>query len=234
MGNPRKVFGVAGVVALAWLMPGMACAAQGKIVCWKDAAGKVIGCGDKVPPEYQSSGTKELDTRGVTRGTTESVEEVNKRRQKEQEAARIKGDEQRRSVDQKRQDTALLETYSNEKEIDLKRDRDLQVIDLQIEQLTMSQKNATQRHTDTKARVDTAEKSKKPVSAQLTDELTRATADKERLEKSIEAKNQEKEALRNRYAEQRKRYLELRNNPAAVGTAPAASASASASPNLKK
>jgi hypothetical protein len=234
MGNPRKVFGVAGVLALASLMPGTAWAAQGKIVCWKDAAGKVIGCGDKVPPEYQSSGTKELDTRGVTRGTTESVEEVNKRRQKEQEAARIKGDEQRKSVDQKRQDTALLETYSNEKEIDLKRDRDLQVIDLQIEQLTMSQKNATQRHTDTKARVDAVEKSKKPVSAQLTDELTRATADKERLEKSIEAKNQEKEALHNRYAEQRKRYLELRNNPAAIGTAPAASASASASPSPKK
>ena len=116
------------MLALAWLMPGMAYAAQqGKIVCWKDAAGKVIGCGDKVPPEYQSSGTKELDSRGVTRGTTESAEEVNKRRQKEQEAARVKSEEQRKSVDQKRQDTALLETYSNEKEIDLKRDRDLQV-----------------------------------------------------------------------------------------------------------
>ena len=236
MGALRKVFGVGGVLALAWLMPGTAYAAQqGKIVCWKDAAGKVIGCGDKVPPEYQSSGTKELDSRGVTRGTTESAEEVNKRRQKEQEAARVKGEEQRKSVDQKRQDAALLETYSNEKEIDLKRDRDLQVLDLQIEQLTMSHMNATQRHTDTQARVDAAEKSKKPVSAQLKDELARATADKERFEKGIEAKNQEKEALRNRYAEQRKRYIELRNNPGAIGTARGvASASASASPSPKK
>ncbi len=235
-GGLSRVFGVASVVVAVLLVPpeAYAAAAQGKIVCWKDAAGKVIGCGDKVPPEYQNSGTRELDSRGVTRGTTESAEEVNKRRLKEQEAARVKAEEQRKSVDQKRQDTALLETYSNEKEIDLKRDRDLGVIDLQIEQLTMSLKNATQRYTDTKARVDAVEKSKKPVSAQMTDELTRTTTDKERFEKGIEAKNREKEALRNRYAEQRRRYVELRSNPGAIGTAPAPSASASASPNPKK
>src|SRR3954463_8786520 len=96
-----------------------------KIVCWKDKSGKVVGCGDKVPPEYQSSATKELDKRGITRSTTESVEEANQRRGREQEAARVKAEEDRKLVDQKRQDNALLETYSNEKEIDLKRDRDL-------------------------------------------------------------------------------------------------------------
>jgi len=26
----------------------------GKIVCWKDKAGKVVGCGDRVPPEYDN------------------------------------------------------------------------------------------------------------------------------------------------------------------------------------
>ena len=34
---------------------------SGKIVCWKDKAGKVVGCGDRVPPEFQDSATKELD-----------------------------------------------------------------------------------------------------------------------------------------------------------------------------
>ena len=38
----------------------------GKIVCWKDKAGKTVGCGDKVPPEYQDNATKELNRRGVT------------------------------------------------------------------------------------------------------------------------------------------------------------------------
>src|SRR3954471_9983658 len=88
----------------------------GNIVCWQDKSGKTIGCGDKVPPEFQGSATRELDSRGVTRGTTESVEDTNRRRLKEQDAARVKGEDERKSIEQKRHDTALLETYSNEKE----------------------------------------------------------------------------------------------------------------------
>ena len=149
--------------ALGMLITVPAMAAQGRIVCWKDAAGKVIGCGDKVPPEYQNSATRELDSRGVTRGHTESAEEANRRRLKEQEAARTKVEDDRRSLDQKRQDTALLETYSNEKEIDLKRERDMQVLDLQIEQLTVALKNTSQRYTEVKARADIADKNKKPI-----------------------------------------------------------------------
>jgi hypothetical protein len=209
-------------------------AAQGKIVCWKDAAGKVIGCGDKVPPEYQNSGTRELDSRGITRGTTESTDEVNRRRQKEQEAARAKAEDERKAFDQRRQDKALLDSYSNEKEIDLKRDRDLQMIDLQIEQLATSLKNATQRYNDTRARVEAGEKSNKPPSPQLKEEHARATADVARFDKGIQAKNQEKEELRNRYADLRRRYTELRNNPPPPEPAPAASASASASGKSKK
>ena len=83
-------------------------AAQGKIVCWKDSSGKVIGCGDKVPPEYQNSATKELDSRGVTRRTTESAEETNQRRAREQEAARVKAEDDRRRIDQKRRSTRYL------------------------------------------------------------------------------------------------------------------------------
>src|SRR4051812_8535657 len=151
--------GVLAVCALA-ILTGTA-AAQGKIVCWKDKSGKVVGCGDKVPPEFQSSATKELDQRGITRKTTESVEEANQRRAREQEAARVKVEDERKALDQKRQDTALLETFANEKEIDLKRDRDLSNLDLQTEQLNTALKGATQRYNDAKGRADGAEKNKK-------------------------------------------------------------------------
>ena len=201
------------VVTLAVLgmlsVPRMASAAS-KIVCWKDNSGKVIGCGDKVPPEFQSSATKELDSRGVTRRTTESAEEGTQRRVRDQEASRLKSEEERKMIDQKRQDTALLQTYSNEKEIDLKRDRDLQVIDLQMEQLQTALKSAMARYNETKGRSDAAEKNKKPPSASLTDDLVRASGDKERLEERIEAKQKEKEELRQRYVEYRRRYTELR------------------------
>ena len=69
-------FLAATIFVSALAMPVDATAQSGKIVCWKDKAGKVIGCGDKVPPEFQGSGTKELDSRGVTRKTTESADDA--------------------------------------------------------------------------------------------------------------------------------------------------------------
>ena len=213
MGQPNhKLAALTAVAAvtLSLLLPGATYAQRGKIVCWKDASGKVIGCGDKVPPEYQNSATKELDSRGVTRKQIESVDEATQRRLREQEAARLKAEEDKKSLGQKRQDTALMETYSNEKEIDLKRDRDLQVIDLQIEQLTVALKNTTQRYNEAKGRVETAEKNKKPVTPAATEELARLTNEKQRFEQNIAAKNKEKDELRAKYADYRKRFAELR------------------------
>jgi hypothetical protein len=212
--NLRMSAALATVAVLGLLAVQGVATAQSKIVCWKDKSGKVIGCGDKVPPEFQSSATKELDSRGVTRRTTDSAEDVNQRRLREQESARAKIEEDRRLVGQKRQDTALMETYSNEREIDLKRDRDLQVLDGHLEQLTVANKAAAQRYNDTKARFDTVEKNNKAASPALKDELARATVEKQRMEQAIEAKHKEKEELRERFAGYKKRYNELR------GTAP--------------
>jgi chromosome segregation ATPase len=213
------LLGCAGLLAIGLAGPA---AAQGKIVCWKDKSGKVIGCGDKVPPEFQSSATKELDKRGITRNTTESVEEANQRRAREQDAARAKAEEDRKSIDQKRQDTALLETYANEKEIDLKRDRDLGVLDLQMEQLNTSLKNVTQRYNEAKANADTFEKNKKPVPAPVATALAKAIQDKQRIETAVEAKQKEKQDLRERFAAQKKRYQDLKSGVQAVPPSQAA------------
>lgn len=216
--KPRlaAIAGSAAALALTFTLAMSSPAAHAKIVCWKDKSGKVVGCGDKVPPEFQSSATKELDSRGVTRRTTESVNEANERRARETASARTKADEDRKLLDQKRQDTALLETYSNEKEIDLKRDRDLQNIDLQLEQLESARKGVTQRYNEARSRSDSAAKNKKPLSPALKQDLTRATADKQRIEQSIDSKQKEREALKQRFAEYKKRYNELKSGVRAV------------------
>jgi hypothetical protein len=114
----------------------------GKIVCWKDKSGKVVGCGDSVPPEYQSSATNELDKRGVHRKTTESAEEAAKRRAREQEFAAQKAQDEKRASEQKRQDNALLNSYTTAAEIDQRRDRDLQPLNLRLTQLQALLKTA--------------------------------------------------------------------------------------------
>ena len=156
-----------------------------------------------MPPEYQSSATKELTPRASrAKRPNRSKTPISGARANRKPRA-PKPRKTKAILDQKRQDTALLETYANEKEIDLKRDRDLSVLDLQIEQLKTALKSATQRYNDVERAARPGRKGKSGRLPRLKDELTRATADKERLEKAIETKQKEKEEMRKRYAEYR-------------------------------
>lgn len=216
-------------VLLTLVAAGHAVAQQpksGKIICWKDSSGKVVGCGDRVPPEYQQNATKELDKRGLTRSTTATAAEEARRREQKQEQVKKKAEEERQLADQKRQDSALLGTYLNEKEIDQRRDRDLLQLDAQISQLQTSLRNATARHDKAKSRHDAAAKSGKPVADDLKAELSGAAADKQKYEVNLAAREQEKVAVSARYAEQKKRFLELKGKQPAAASAPAPSAAA--------
>src|SRR5258706_11902906 len=87
-----------------------------KIVCWKDKAGKVIGCGDKVPPEFQDNATKELNKRGVTVNQSAPAMTAEQKRAQQAELDR-KAAEEQKVAEQRRKDRALLDTFSTEKEI---------------------------------------------------------------------------------------------------------------------
>ncbi len=198
--------------------------AQGKIVCWKDAAGKVVGCGDKVPPEFLNSGTRELDKLGNVRKTGESTEEAAKRKAQDQEQAKAKEEAQKKIVEKKRQDSALLNTFTNEKEIDLKRDRELTTLDNNISQQRGALKVANDRLAESQQRAvafEKGNKDKKSAPAGIKDDLTRAEGEKARLEKDIASKEQEKLGTVTKYAAFKKRFQELKGTTPATATAPA-------------
>lgn len=212
----------AGFAVLGWSGFAQDAAAQ-KIVCWKDKSGKTIGCGDKVPPEYQDNASRELDKRGVTRKTNESAEEKAKRLAKEKENEKIKAEQDKKAAEQKRLDSALVNTYSNEKEIDLRRDRDLATIDGQLTQMKVMQKNAADRQKEVKARIDKVAKSGKQPGEALKDELARAESEQRKADQNIVEKEKEKDEIRARYATMRARYLELKGG-GSTASAPAPTA----------
>lgn len=206
-------------LALAALAAGDATAQ--KIVCWKDKAGKVVGCGDTVPPEYQDNATKELDSRGVTRKTTETAEERARREAEEKRTQAQRADDTKRAAEQRRQDQALINTFSNAQEIDLKRDRDLQVVDGQITQLRVTHKSAAERHKEVKSRMDATAKTGKPATDTQKDDLARAQADMDKAELNIVTREKEKEDIRRKYAEMKDRYNQLRGGAPTTAAAPA-------------
>lgn len=197
-------------------------AAAQKIVCWKDKSGKTIGCGDKVPPEYQDNATRELDKRGVTRKTTETFEERAKREAQEKKQDAQKAGEKKRLAEQSRQDTALINTFSHENEIDLKRDRDLLVVDGQLTQMRVSHKNALDHHAEAKGRMNAATKGGKPATDAQKEDMARAEADKTKAEQNVAAREKEKEDIRKRYADMKARYIALRGGPTPAPAAPVA------------
>ena len=218
----RALLPAALAVALGAMFAGTALAQSksGRIICWKDASGKTVGCGDRVPPEFEGAATKELDRRGITRKTTETAEEEARRAAQQEALANKKEEDKRRLAEQQRRDKALLNTYANETEIDLRRDRELREVDRVLGQFETLHKSAAARRARAQERLESAEKAGKP-SEVLNDEVARANGDMQRIEQSIAAKNKEKEDIRARYAETKRRYLELGGGRAQAVAAPA-------------
>jgi len=184
-----------------------------KIVCWKDKSGKVIGCGDRVPPEFQQNESKTLDSRGLTRQTTVSAAEAARLKEEEKKKAALKVEEDRRIAEQRRQDTALVNTYTAAKEIDVRRDRELQVVDLQIQQLQAQLRNAADAHTAQKTRYASFEKRGK-VPDNVKDDLSNSAAAEERVKTRIAEREKDKERIATIYAQQKARFIELKGGAA--------------------
>ena len=192
-----------------------------KIVCWKDATGKVVGCGDRVPPEFQKNESKRLDSEGITRQTTVSAGEAARVKAEDDKKATLKLEEDRRIAEQRRQDTALVNTYTSAGEIDVRRDRELQVVDLQIQQLKAAVKGAVDAHTAQKSRYENFEKRGK-VPDNVKDDLKQAAEEETRVKGRISEKEKDKERITTTYAQQKARFIELKGGgPTAAAAAPA-------------
>ena len=100
-----------------------------KMYKWVDDQG-VTHYGETVPPEYADKDRSELNKAGRVIKKKE-VLTPEERRAKELEGIKQRENEEA-ALEWKRRDKALLNTYSNVKEIDLARDRSLQQVEARI------------------------------------------------------------------------------------------------------
>jgi len=185
------------------------------IICWSDKSGRQVGCGYTVPPEFANNPTRELNTRGITVKKSEAVLSGEALRARQEEDARRKEEEQER-VAQRKRDVALLNSYTSESEIESRRDRDLQQLDLTLVglQTTLKQQRATE--AELRRRIDNFAKNGKPPPDNLTEDMTRASSDVIATERLVSQKRNEQEAVRVKYIELRARFAELLRRETAV------------------
>jgi hypothetical protein len=178
------------------------------IICWTDKNGRQVGCGYTVPPEYANNPTRELNTRGITVKKSDAVLSGDALRAKQEEEARRKLDEEEHAAQRKR-DQALLNSYTSEREIDARRDRDLAQVDLSIVGLETHLKQIRAGEQELLRRLEGFSKAGKPPPQQLTEDVARVAAETAEIERLISQRRNEQAALRAKYAELRMRYLEL-------------------------
>ncbi len=215
------VFSAAALVAAGGTAPAQAAStgSSGKIICWKDKSGKVVGCGDIVPPEYQDSATKELDRRGVTIKQSEAAATPEQRRAQQAELERKQAEELKKEA-QRRQDRMLLDTFSKETDIDRDRGRHVQGIESEIESLQIRLRSVSSRQADVRARAEAYKKNQKPVPPETQNEVDRIEGEKTKIENQIAQKRKDIAELNRKYDEFKKRYLDLTSKSLSSGSLP--------------
>lgn len=188
-------------------VPAMALAA--KLYKWVDEHGQVH-YSEIIPPQYRDRANVEIDRRGRVLRRNEALEE--RRRQIEEEARR-KQVEEKRNTEQGRRDKALLESYTNEAEIDLARDRTIAFPQQALESYEPRIGTLKQRGEALRAEKESLEKAGKPVPGALVSEMAAAEKELGALLAERQAIQTSIEQLRERYSAQKARYRELTGPP---------------------
>ena len=177
-----------------------------RIVKWKDEKG-ATHYGDSIPAQYADHENSVINRQGI-------IIKHNKAVSHEDEILN------EAKIVQDKKDKALLSAFTNENEIDLARDRNLQLDQVAIESLQLQKTNVLKRLTENLKYAGNYTKRKKPVPADLSNDI--------KIDQEVMA-NQDKQILahkalmvntREHFDDNKKRYLILKANAQTNSTLP--------------
>jgi hypothetical protein len=111
---------------------------------WVDSSGRVH-YSDTIPPQQAGMGHQELDKQGRTRRDVERTARTQEEQRRAEEANRRAELGRQKEQEQQRRDRALLSSYTTAEEIDLVRDRALELESLQIGSLQAQMNNVSEK-----------------------------------------------------------------------------------------
>lgn len=172
--------------------------AHSAIVKWKDDKG-VTHYGDSVPTQYVNRESSEISKQGITlkRFKPVSVQD------KAIDAAKLAQD---------KKDKALLSAFTNANEIDLARDRNLQLDIIAVENLQLQKKNSFKKLTENQSAANKFIKKNKPIPVDLSADIKNNQAEVAKKDKQINERKSAMEETRQRFDYDKIRYIALKNN----------------------
>lgn len=195
---------------LAWSQGATPTAPRTDVFCCEVEGGKHL-CGNPMPPQCLTRARREMTPGGTVRQVTAPLTPEQKAEQEAAAARKKKEDEQR--AEQRRKDAALVASYASEKDIDAKRDRALA-------QANQFLKQAQDRYADiqkAKQKLDDEAEfyKKKTMPPQLQVQMKQNQSELAAQQGVLEGRKQDIEAIRARFEQEKKRYVELTGGDAA-------------------
>lgn len=170
--------------------------ASNKIMKWVDERG-VTHYGDTVPPQYAGKQSS-LNPHG---------------QQQVEPTQSATAEAHSKESEQSRRDRTLQAVYNSEQEIDLARERNMQMDQVMLESLEQHKINATSRLQALGQAQSGYTKRGKPVPAEIKADHKTATLHLDRINEQIAERKQHMDATRQRFDNDKKRFIELKASP---------------------
>lgn len=192
----------------ALVLTTLALPAQARLYKWVDEKGQVHYT-DTLPPASAGQGNAELSKSGNIIKKTESAEERQKRLAAEAEARERK----KLADEQARKDRTLLATYTSEKEIDLARDRALELHKMVIQSAQARLQQLEPGMKELEQKVLAASKQGKPVPEFLQEQYESKQDEVDATQRVILDNREAMAKVRERYEAEKQRFRELTAKP---------------------
>lgn len=181
--------------------------AESKVYKWVDDHG-VTHYGEVIPAEYANKDRDTLNKAGLIEKRIEKAdpetirakEEADKQRKIENQAA----------MEQQRRDSAMLNTYSNETEIDQARDRSLVLIKARIESNKMLLQSSQGTLDGLNKEVETRTKEGKKIPQSLANDIAGTEARVARYSAELSKSEEELNTVRTRFENEKELYRRLK------------------------
>lgn len=191
-----------------------------KIVKWKDEKGNT-NYGDNVPAQYSGTDNSVINKQGITIKHNKAINKSGIKQDEALEAQNLSQDKKALEIkeqaikdqaikDQLKKDKALLNSFTNADEIDLARDRNLQLDIIALEGLQLQLNNSLKRLAENQKFANSLVKKHQPVPVDLSAEIKSNQAEIAKQNQSIIERKATMESTRKRFNYDKIRFIELK------------------------
>jgi hypothetical protein len=196
------------LLGLGLVLCGAFCtSAEAKLFKWIDDSG-VTHYGETIPPEYANKDATRLSDKGRVEKHIDRLTPEEK--QAKEAAVAKKNADQQASIEAKRRDAALLGSFSNEKEIDLARDRALQQVQARVDSYTTMTKSAQDSLAGLRKEQADKEKLGRKIPKSLLEDIAEGEARVAKTQKDLTQSEQEMINVKARFEADKVRFRELK------------------------